>query len=115
MNSDESASGVIFRTKTKNFISPRNTERSFCRIPKKAGIDKCNFHTLRHSYATRLFELGIPAKIVSELLGHSKVSHTLDIYTHVIPVIKNEAIRALDAFYEKHSETSGINQLVNQL
>jgi integrase len=114
MNPDQSAIGSIFRTKTKNFISPRNAERSFCRIAAKAGISKCNFHTARHSYATRLFELGIPAKVVSELLGHSKVSHTLDIYTHVIPVIKNEAIRTLDAFYDRQSETSGVNQIVNQ-
>lgn len=114
MNPGQTATGLIFRTKTKNFISPRNVERSFCRIAAKAGISKCNFHTARHSYATRLFELGIPAKVVSELLGHSKVSHTLDIYTHVIPVIKNEAIRALDAFYDRQSETSGVNQLVNQ-
>lgn len=114
MNPDQSETGLIFRTKTKNFISPRNAERSFCRIASKAGISKCNFHTARHSYATRLFELGIPAKIVSELLGHSKVSHTLDIYTHVIPVIKNEAIRCLDAYYNRQSETLDVNQLVNQ-
>jgi site-specific recombinase XerD len=111
MNPDQSETVLIFRTKTKNFIRPRNAERSFCRIADKAGISKCNFHTARHSYATRLFELGIPTKIVSELLGHSKVSHTLDIYTHVIPVMKNEAIRALDAFYDKQSEVSSVNHL----
>lgn len=63
---------------------------------KKAGIDKCNSHTLRHTFATRCFEKGISVKIVSRWLGHSKISHTLDIYTHVLPDIEMEAIKILE-------------------
>jgi integrase len=90
----------VFHTHSGQFLSARNVERSFCRIIEKSGIEKCNFHTLRHTFTTRMFEIGVPAKIISELLGHSKVSHTLDIYTHVLPDKRDAAIKSLDAFYE---------------
>jgi integrase len=102
----EDDEGTIFITKTKKFISPRNVERSFCRIAEKAKISDCNVHSLRHTYATRMFEAGTPAKIVSEILGHSKVSHTLDIYTHVIPHLKNEAVKNLDLLYKNLNATA---------
>ncbi len=88
---------LVFCTKSGNILNPSNIRRSFQRILKRAGIEKCSFHTLRHTFATRLFEKGIPAKIVSEFLGHSKVSHTLDIYTHCTPSVKSEAIKVLDS------------------
>lgn len=92
----KSSALLVFCTKKATLLNSRNVERSFYRIVEKAGIEKCSFHTLRHTFATRLFEKGIPAKIVSEFLGHSKVSHTLDIYTHCTPSIKSEAIKVLD-------------------
>jgi integrase len=87
---------LIFCTKYGNILNPSNIRRSFHRILENAGIEKCSFHTLRHTFATRLFENGISAKIVSEFLGHSKVSHTLDIYTHCTPSVKSDAIKTLD-------------------
>jgi integrase len=93
----ENKNAIIFSNKNGGYLQHKNVERSFKRIVDKAEIESCNFHTLRHTFATRLFELGVSAKIVSEFLGHSKVSHTLDIYTHVIPGLKNEAIKVLDS------------------
>ena len=55
---------------------------------------------MRHTYATRLFEKGVPAKTVSELLGNRNVSHTFDVYTHVMPDTKSEAVKALDYIFE---------------
>ena len=57
------------------------------------------FHDLRHTYATRLFELGEKAKTVQELLGHSNVSITLDIYTHVLEDMKLNAVSKLNDLY----------------
>jgi integrase len=51
---------------------------------------------LRHTFATRCFEKGIPVKIVSRWLGHKKVQHTLDIYTHVMPDEEKQAIERLE-------------------
>ncbi len=55
-------------------------------------------HSMRHSYATRLFELNEHPKTVQELLGHSQISMTLDTYSHVMPDIKQAAAKKLDGW-----------------
>jgi len=87
---------LLFCTASGNRIIPRNAERSFARIAKKAGITGASIHSIRHTYATRLFEKGVAAKTVSELLGHKNVSHTLDVYTHVLPDVKSDAVENLN-------------------
>lgn len=57
------------------------------------------FHNLRHTAATLLLEQGVPAKVVSERLGHSQVSVTMDIYSHVTPGMGEEAARKLDRLF----------------
>lgn len=57
------------------------------------------FFRLRHTYATRLFELGEEPKIVQELLGHSNISITLDTYTHVLDSLKKKAASKLNDLY----------------
>lgn len=52
------------------------------------------FHDLRHTCATLLFTKGVHSKIVSEMLGHSSVSITLDVYSHVIPGLGDAAALA---------------------
>lgn len=87
---------IVFCTALGNRIIPRNAERSFTRLAKKAGIVDATVHSLRHTYATRLFEEGVQPKTVSELLGHKNVSHTLDVYTHVLPDTKSKAVESLN-------------------
>ena len=58
-------------------------------------------HSIRHSYATRLFEEGVDIKTVQELMGHSDYKTTLDIYTHVMPEKKKEAVSVFDKLYAK--------------
>jgi integrase len=52
---------------------------------RRAGLRDARFHDLRHTCATLLLTKGVHPKIVSEMLGHSSVSITLDTYSHVIP------------------------------
>jgi integrase len=54
------------------------------------------FHDPRHTCATLLFPRGIHPKIVSEMLGHSSVSITLDVYSHVIPGMQEAAASAME-------------------
>jgi integrase len=58
------------------------------------------FHDLRHSCASLLFELGVPLRMVMEILGHSQISTTSDIYTHVMPAQYREVADALDTWLD---------------
>lgn len=64
------------------FIEPRTMENHFLAAVKKSGIDRANFHALRHTFATRCVELGFDAKSLSEILGHASVRITMDRYVH---------------------------------
>lgn len=88
---------LVFATSKGTHYNPRNFERAFMKVVENAGLEHCNSHTLRHTFATRCFEHGVPVKIVSKWLGHSKISHTLDIYTHVMPELENQAIKMLES------------------
>jgi integrase len=70
---------------------------SFKPLLKAAGLPAIRFHDLRHSAATLLLGRGIHPKIVSEMLGHSQIAITLDLYSHVTPTMQREATQAMEA------------------
>ncbi|HEV2009454.1 MAG TPA: tyrosine-type recombinase/integrase [Candidatus Limnocylindria bacterium] len=70
--------------------------RSFRPLLERAGLPRIRFHDLRHTAATLLLGLGRHPKVVSEMLGHSQISVTLDLYSHVTPTMQREAVQALD-------------------
>lgn len=67
---------------TDNFISPRTYEYRYHRILEQCGLDSYNYHTLRHTFATKCVIAGVDVKTLSEILGHSNVSITLNTYVH---------------------------------
>ncbi len=66
----------------KRFIEPRVMQNRFKEYLKSSGIEDANFHSLRHTFATRCIESGFDVKTLSEILGHSSVKITLDKYVH---------------------------------
>ena len=93
---DDSKQFVFSRPDGKNY-HPRTISRYFKKAVIKAELPKeYSLHTLRHTFATINLKNGVPAKIVQEMLGHSKVSTTLDIYTHVDLDMQKEAVKKLD-------------------
>jgi integrase len=50
-----------------------------------AGLPKIRLHDVRHSYATAALAAGVPAKVVSERLGHANIANTMDTYSHCCP------------------------------
>lgn len=88
-------SGFVLCNEIGEPLDPKTYQDFFKRMLKKAGLRDINFHALRHTFATRSLEKGIPAKTVSELLGHSSITITLDLYTHVTDELKTDAIAKL--------------------
>ena len=63
-------------------IEPRTLQNHFKRILKETGIKETNFHTLRHTFATRCVEARFDIKSLSEILGHSSVNITMNRYLY---------------------------------
>ena len=74
--------GLVFTTKTGRPIEPRNLVRSFHRICEASDIRVIKVHHLRHTTATLLKNLGVPARDAQLILGHSRLAVTQEIYTH---------------------------------
>jgi integrase len=70
---------------------------AFGDICRKAEINGIRFHDLRHTHATILMKQGINPKIVQERLGHSSISVTLDVYSHVVSGMQELAALQFDA------------------
>jgi integrase len=70
---------------------------AFRRLLKTAGLPLIRFHDLRHTAATLLLLQGVPAKVVSEMLGHATIAITLDVYSHVLPSMQQDAAQAMEA------------------
>lgn len=65
-------------------------------LNERAGVPRIRLHDLRHTCATPLFSRGVPAKVVSELLGHASIAIMLDRYSHVIPTMHRQAAQVMD-------------------
>jgi integrase len=91
----------VFSSTVGTPISCHNLiNRSWRPLLRKAGIPYTNFHTMRHTAATLLLTKGVHPKIVQEMLGHSTISITLDTYSHVLPNLQKEAVKAMEDLIE---------------
>jgi len=72
-------------------LHPGQFSDRFDRLVRTAGLPRIRFHDLRHTHATLALAAGVHPKVVSERLGHSTVSITLDTYSHAIPAMQEEA------------------------
>lgn len=88
--------GLVFTTRTGLLVEPRNLNRSFYRICDGNGIRRVKVHALRHTTASLLKALGVPAKDAQVILGHAHASTTNQIYTHVDQAAMRDAITKLN-------------------
>lgn len=77
---------------------PRAVEKYFTSVLKKVGIKELNFHSLRHTFATRLREQNVDIKVISELLGHSDWKITQSIYVHASLDYKRDSVDTFNRY-----------------
>lgn len=96
---------MVFPNEFGKPMDPNNFARNFNGIMKRIKKEHTNFpditlHCLRHTFATLSLESGIPAKTIQEILGHSTISMTLDLYSHVTEKMKFDASEKINKIYE---------------
>lgn len=102
-NMKPNENNLIFTTRNNNFVNPVNINKYFKAICKNANIkttinsknqkvSEVNTHMLRHTYATRCIESGMPAHVLQKLLGHKNVSTTINTYTTIFNKYRNDEV-----------------------
>lgn len=90
------ADALVFTRQDGEWVNPRNFSKEFTRIAKRAGVS-VTFHGLRHTHITNLLKAGVHPKIACERAGHSSVAVTMDIYSHALPTLQEDAASRIDA------------------
>lgn len=98
-------SGFVFTQWDGRIINQRIFMNKYHAFLKRYGISDIRFHDLRHTFASLLLEAGESPKVIQELLGHSMISTTMDIYTHVTKKGKTRALEMLDGLIDENSKS----------
>lgn len=97
--------GLVFATKMGTPIYHRNLLREFKRLAADAKLAEIRFHDLRHTCATLLLSAGVNPKVVQERLGHSRITTTIDTYSHLLPNMQKEAAEAFSEMLQDQIKT----------
>lgn len=96
--------GYVFCQENGHPYEPRTYVDEFKRCVKRADIPQANFHSLRHTFATRALEQGMDVVVVAKLMGHSDPSVTLKKYAHALPEHQQESMDKLGSLYQSEPE-----------
>jgi integrase len=90
-------SNLVFTNGSGGPVDPSWQRHLFKKALVEAGLPEVRFHDLRHTAATLLLSGGVHPKVVSEMLGHSTITLTLDTYSHLVPVLHDHAAELMDS------------------
>jgi integrase len=93
----------VFSSRVGTSLSTHKlTNRSWKPLLRKAGLPQSTrFHDLRHTCATLLLTKSVHPNIVQEMLGHSSITITLDLYSNVLPDMQEKAVKAMDDILDR--------------
>ncbi len=89
-------SGLVFTNTIGGPLEPSNVLKGFKRLLASAGLPDQRFHDLRHCAASLMLAQGVPMRVVMDVLGHSQMATTADLYSHVMPAAHREVAGAMD-------------------
>ena len=88
--------GLVFTTTVGTPMHGPDVTKGFQAALARAGVRRVRFHDMRHTAASFLLAEGVPARVVMELLGHSTIVITMNLYSHVMPSLLDDAAAAMD-------------------
>lgn len=100
--------GLLFLSSNQNLVTTNQVNYSYAATLKAYGIvdtsvyGRVDLHSLRHTYATRCIESGMPAKVLQKLLGHTDINITLNTYCSVFEKYSNEHLAVADAYMKQN-------------
>lgn len=93
--------GLVFTTTLGSPIEPNDFSKAFARLCATAGLRHVRLHDLRHTCASLLLAQGVPPRVVMEVLGHSSLDVTMNIYGHVMLDAQRDALRGMDDLFRE--------------
>ncbi len=84
-------SGLVVTREDGTSVHPDRFTQMFDKHVKHSGLPRIRLHDLRHTHATLALAAGVHPKVVSERLGHATVAFTLDVYSHAVPALQEDA------------------------
>jgi integrase len=90
-------SGYVFTWQDGRPLHPDYVSKSFQDAAAKLDVQRIRLHDLRHTWASLALGAGVNPKVVSERLGHATVGFTLDVYSHVMPGLREDAAATVAA------------------
>ena len=94
--------GLVFTNSVGRPLHSSTVTKQLQRLLLDAGLPRMRFHDLRHSAGSLLESQHVPMRVITEVLGHSRMAVTADIYTHVMPELVEEAAEAMDRALSGH-------------
>ena len=91
--------GYILTGNENQYVEPRLMQKHFKHVLEEASLKPVNYHTLRHTFATRCIEIGFDVKSLSEILGHANVNITMNRYVHPSLELKRENMQKLSSVF----------------
>ncbi len=93
--------GLVFTNAQGYYYSSSTLRKVFRRFLISNGLPHMCFHDLRHSAATILLAMKVHPKVVQEILGHSQITMTLDVYSHALPSMQEDVTKQWDNEFGK--------------
>lgn len=87
---------LVFATIDGRPLNPSGVTHALSKICMEAGLERVRFHDLRHTFASLMLLRGAKPKVISEALGHASVAFTMDVYSHIISGMQEDAMALLD-------------------
>lgn len=89
--------GLVFTTSVGAPLDGSSVTHRFQAMLERSGLPHMRFHDLRHACASLLLAQGVPMRMIMEILGHSQISLTMNLYSHVLPSMSEDAAGRMDA------------------